>query len=168
MRNAFTVFAIRDIKKGEILTIDYLADVEALIRSKIMQMKYNQTCDCIYCSLNPWPEDYNGDIEGLYELIDSLPNIKTKKQMICQIIIKKAQSQEQSEFFDSIFPGIIYRYILLVSKDPQWEDILNLLRIVRDQEDPDLSNELLLCLINSFNMYLKIPESEAKTFLELI
>lgn len=66
LRNAFTVFAIRDVKKGEILTIDYLADVEALIRSKIMQMKYNKTCDCMYCSLNPWPEDYNGDIDGLY------------------------------------------------------------------------------------------------------
>jgi len=93
LKNSFTVFATRDIKKGEVLTIDYLADVEALIRSKIMQIKYNKTCDCKYCSLTQWPENYNGDIEGLYELIDGLPDIKTKKQMICQIIIKKAENQ---------------------------------------------------------------------------
>lgn len=55
-----------------------------------MQIKYNKSCDCKYCSLNQWPENYNGDIEGLYALIDGLSDIKTKKQMICQIIIKKA------------------------------------------------------------------------------
>ncbi len=62
-----------------------------------------------------------------------MSDTKTKKQMICQIIIKKAETQEQSEIFDSIFPGIIYKYILIVDKDPHWEDILNLLRILRDQ-----------------------------------
>jgi hypothetical protein len=46
----------------------------------------------MYCSLNLWPEVYNGDIEGLYDLIDNLPNVKTKKQMIRQIIFKKAQN----------------------------------------------------------------------------
>jgi hypothetical protein len=90
--------------------------------------------------------------------------------MICQIIIKKAQAQskEQSYLFDSIFPGIIYKYIIFVEKDPHWEDILNLLRILRDQEDQDLSNSLLVCLMNCFNKYLKIPYSTAKAFLHKI
>lgn len=55
-----------------------------------MQIKYNRTCSCRYCTLNQWPEKFNGDIKELFSLIDSMPDTKTKKQMICQIIIKKA------------------------------------------------------------------------------
>lgn len=98
-----------------------------------MQMKYRRECECMYCSLKMWPQNYVGDIEGLYELIDKLPDIKTKKQMICQIIIKKANSEDNNCMYDGLFPGIVYRYMLFIEKDPQWEDIINLMGILRDQ-----------------------------------
>ena len=67
--------------------------------------------------------------------------------------------------FDDMFPGIIDRYLIFVEKDPQWEDILLLIRILRDQRDAGLSNKLKDCLINCFNKYFKIPFCDVKGFI---
>lgn len=165
-KHLMCVSASRNIPKGATLTLDLASDTDVLKRKNVLQNKYGINCFCEICEWKKWPSDLSKNKE-VYDVVYSLTNLRMMKQIFWGLIRKKKvfQAKFGKEY---LFKDVIEKYVEAIKLEIHWEDLLNLLRLLRDENS--LENTILLreTLCIGLSAFLKVPLATADQIIDQV
>lgn len=112
------------------MTVDLCADVEAGKRQAILQDKLGIKCECMACDFKKWPPKYAGHLDGFLKVLANLDTNKIRKTITWHVLLTASLKNHVNNvklYYEEVFDY----YLSFINESCSWEDILNILRIVR-------------------------------------
>ena len=146
LNRCLLVSAMQPIPKGALLSLDLIADVDPSKRQQTLSIKFDRTCDCLLCGPGE-PEE--GDV-------------RVRKWRVWGELNRKWMGEEEG------VEQLIWSYIQWLERECEWDDVLNLFRLMEDSRSEGIIIQLESVIKRFLVSFLKISEDNMDNFFDIV